>query len=112
MNNPDTLRRIGTLSLVLAWVLLAIGIIAAIAMWITLGGIAKSIAAIPGSISLVGAVPSLLFGIGNFLQFFVLGKVLHLLVDVDERTQGITRQLEKPRAWSHPRARGSALLVG
>lgn len=95
MSSPDTLRKIGTLSQILAWVLLVIGIIAAIALWSTLGGIAKSIAVIPGSIALVGAVPSLLFGIGNFLQFFVLGKVLHLLVDLGGTTQEISQELKR-----------------
>jgi hypothetical protein len=98
VSNPSTLRTIGTLSQVLAWVLLVIGIVAAIALWSTLNGIAGSIAAIPGSIALVGAVPSLLFGIGNFLQFFVLGKVLQLLVDVDNSTQTMSQDLKQQAA--------------
>lgn len=100
MSSHENLRRIGTLSQILAWVLLVIGVVAAIGLWMTLNGLSQTITAIPGSIALVGAVPSLLFGIGNFLQFFVLGKVLHLLVDVEGTTQQISQEMRKQAASS------------
>jgi len=95
MNDYGNLRTIGTLSIVLAWVLLVIGVIGAIGVFITLNNIASSIAAIPGSIAIAGVVPTLLFGIGNFLQFFVLGKVLHLLVDLGGTARQISQDVKK-----------------
>ncbi len=86
------LRTIGSLSLILAWILLIIGVVAAISVWMAMNGLSSAIAAIPGSIGLVAAIPWLLFGIGNFLQFFILGKVLHLLVGVEETTLSINRK--------------------
>lgn len=97
-----SLRTIGTLSIILAWISLILGVIGALAVWFGVGGWLNAIAVLPGWIPLVGAVPALLWGIGGFLWLYATGKVLHLLVDVDERTMGISQGVGKLPTDSPP----------
>lgn len=102
------LHTLGTLSLILAWVLLILGIVGAIGSSMFLGGFVDSINSLlggaftlPRSLSLAGVIPALLWGIAGFLQFFVIGKVLQLLVDMDETTLGIAQSAKQaPEASS------------
>lgn len=90
----QNLHTLGTLALILAWVLLAIGIVGAIGGWISLGGLARTLN-LPGTLALSVVVPSLLFGLSSFLQFFILGKVLQLLVGMDDTTMTISQEVRK-----------------
>jgi len=89
------LHTIGTLAVILAWVLLALGVIAFLATWLGLGGLLRSLEVSAGAIPLTVALPGLLLGIIGFLQFYVLGKTLQLLVGLDDTTRGITADLKK-----------------
>lgn len=83
------LRFLGTLSLIIAWVLLILGILAAIGSWLGIRNIGTNLQLDPGFWPLAGALPGLLGAILSFIWFYAIGKILHLLVDLDERTLGI-----------------------
>jgi hypothetical protein len=92
------LRTLGTLSIILAWILLILGIAAAIfGSW----GISQLLRAIDlpqpfaGMGSLLGILPPLFWGIAGFLQFFVIGKVLQLLVGLDDAAIGMSNDLAR-----------------
>lgn len=93
------LRTFGWLSIALAVILLILGIGGAIWGWSTLNNFVSAGVGLPGSLPLAGAVPPLLLGLLGFFQFFVIGKVLHLLVDMDDSVQKAlaeqNRQTEK-----------------
>jgi hypothetical protein len=86
------LHRIGTLSLILAWIMLIVGILSTIGVFAGLsqvGNFVRENFDSPGGLGpvpLLAALPSLLIAILVFLQFYIIGKVLHLLVDLDERS--------------------------
>jgi hypothetical protein len=87
----QNLRRIGTLSLILAWIVLALGILSTIGVWLGLSQLGNSLRTnfdyqgfFPSPF--LAALPSLLIAVLIFLQFYVIGKVLQLMVDLDERT--------------------------
>jgi hypothetical protein len=88
----QNLHRIGTLSLILAWVVLVLGILAAIGIWLGLNQVSSSLRTnfeIPnglGPAPLLAALPGLLAAVLVFLQFYIIGKVLHLLVDLEARS--------------------------
>ncbi len=87
------LRTLGWLFIVLAVILLILGIGGAIFGWSIVNNFISAGVGLPGSLTLVGALPPLLIGVWGFLQFFVIGKVLHLLVDLDDSVQrAITEQ--------------------
>lgn len=88
------LQTLGTLSLVLAYILLILGIVAAFGAWAAVRGLGNSID-LPGWVSVIGIVPPLLWGILGFLQFFIVGKVLQLLVGMDETTLNIAQELRQ-----------------
>lgn len=99
------LRFIGTLSLVLAVVLLIIAVIAAIGVFAALGGLRSTLAeyniTLPGVLSWGAAIPALVWGLASFLVFYSLGKTLHLLVDLDNTTRSMAA---KPEAQAAPAA--------
>ena len=84
------LHRIGTLSLVLAWIVLILGLLWTVAVWLGLSQFGKFLQTnfdqSVGPIPLIATLPTLFFVLLGFLQFYVIGKVLHLLVELDERT--------------------------
>lgn len=88
----QNLHRIGTLSLILAWVVLVLGILAAIGVWLGLNQVSSSLRTnfeMPnglGPAPLLAALPGLLAAVLVFLQFYIIGKVLHLLVDLEARS--------------------------
>jgi hypothetical protein len=88
----QNLHRIGTLSLILAWVVLVVGILAAIGVWLGLNQVSSSLRTnfeMPnglGPAPLLAALPGLLAAVLVFLQFYIIGKVLHLLVDLEARS--------------------------
>ncbi len=99
------LRTLGTLSIILAWVLLILGVAVGVVAWF---GISQIMTTLMNAIDLpeglqalgtvgplAGLVPALLWGIGGFVQFFVIGKVLHLLVDVDDRSTNMAQELKR-----------------
>jgi hypothetical protein len=89
-----TLYTIGTISVILAWVLLVLGVIAAIGAWIGLRGLLGSLDVNAGIVPISAALPPLLVGIIGFIQFYVLGKVLHLLVELDDTTRQLSTQAQ------------------
>ena len=95
------LRTIGTLSLILAWVVLILGIILGIVSWLGLNAIQNTLNGFDLNVSLgplpiLGVIPGLLWGILGFLVYYAIGKVLHLLVDVDERTMQLNQAGQQP----------------
>jgi hypothetical protein len=48
--------------------------------------------------SIFAAIPALLFGILSFIQFYIIGKVLHLLVDLDATTLDVQAKVQAPAA--------------
>lgn len=92
------LHFVGTLWLILAWVLLILGILAAIGVFAALGGLRSLLAefnfTLPGALSWGAAIPALLWGIVSFLVFYSLGKALHLLVDLDNTTRSTAAKPE------------------
>lgn len=96
------LRTIGTLALILAWVVLILGIILGIASWLGLSAVQSTLNSFDlnvnlGPLPILGVIPGVLWGILGFLVYYAIGKVLHLLVDVDERTMQL-RLTEQPAA--------------
>ena len=87
----QNLRRIGTLSLILAWIVLVLGILSAIGVSLglnQLGNLLRTNFDYQGFFPspILAALPGLLFAVPIFLQFYIIGKVLHLMVGLDERT--------------------------
>jgi hypothetical protein len=87
----QNLRRIGTLSLILAWIVLVLGILSALGVSVGLNQLSNSLRTnfdyqgfFPSPF--LAALPGLLFAVLIFLQFYIIGKVLHLMVGLDERT--------------------------
>jgi hypothetical protein len=99
------LRTLGTLSIVLAWVLLILGIAVALLAWFGISQILsqlmnaidlpEGLSAISTLGPLAGLLPPLLWGIGGFLQFFVIGKVLHLLVALNDRSESMAQEIKR-----------------
>lgn len=97
------LRAFGTLALIIAWVLLILGILAAIGAWLGISSLTRALDVQgAGGWSLAAAVPSLLFGLLGFIQFFIIGKVLHLLVDLDETTLNVKQKVQETGAAATP----------
>jgi hypothetical protein len=97
------LRTIGTLALILAWIVLILGIIMGIASWLGLSAIQNTLSGFDlnvnlGPLPILGIIPGLLWGILGFLVYYAIGKTLHLLVDVDERTMQLRTAVEQPAA--------------
>lgn len=99
------LRTLGTLSIILAWVLLILGVAVGVFAWF---GISQIMTTLMNAIDLpeglqalgtvgplAGLLPALLWGIGGFLQFFVIGKVLHLLVELDDRSTSMAQEIKR-----------------
>jgi hypothetical protein len=99
------LRTLGTLSIVLAWVLLILGMAVALIAWFGISQLMDQLMSaidLPQGLSvlstvgpLAGLLPPLLWGIGGFLQFFVIGKVLHLLVAMDDRSESMAQEIKR-----------------
>lgn len=91
------LRVFGTLALIIAWVVLILGIVGMVGLWLGIQSLTRSLEIERASLpSLLGALPPLLFGILGFIQFYIIGKVLRLLVDVDENTLNLQPQAGQP----------------
>lgn len=87
----QNLRRIGTLSLILAWIVLVLGILSALGVSLglnQLGNLLRTNFDYQGFFPspILAVLPGLLFAVLIFLQFYIIGKVLHLMVGLDERT--------------------------
>lgn len=99
----NALRTIGTLALILAWVVLILGIVAGIATWLGLSAVQNTLNGFDlnlnlGPLPILGVVPGLLWGILGFLIYYAIGKTLHLLVDLDERTLQLNAAVAQPAA--------------
>ena len=97
------LRTIGTLALILAWVVLILGIVVGVATWLGLNAVQSMLNGFDlsvrlGPLPILGVLPGLLWGILGFLVYYAIGKTLHLLVDVDERTIQLSAAAAQPAA--------------
>lgn len=99
----NALRTIGTLALILAWVVLILGIVFGITTWLGLSAVQNALSGFDLNVSLgplpiLGVIPGLLWGILGFLVYYAIGKTLHLLVDMDERTLQLNAAVAQPAA--------------
>lgn len=92
------LRVFGTLALIIAWVLLILGILAAVGTWLGINNLAQQLTGQQAGWSIFAAVPGLLFAILGFIQFYIVGKALHLLVDLDATTLDLQQTVQTPAA--------------
>jgi hypothetical protein len=94
-------------------ILLILGIGGALFGWSIVNNFVQAGVGLPGSLTLAGALPPLLIGLWGFFQFFVIGKVLHLLVDLDDSVQRAVveqnRQTEKIDLLMMPMPGGTAV---
>ncbi len=90
------LRGFGTLALVIAWILLILGVLAAIGTWLGIGSLATALTGQRVGWSIFAAIPGLLFAIMGFIQFYIIGKVLHLLVDLDATALDVQQKVQAP----------------
>ena len=113
----QNLHRIGTLSLILAWVVLILGILGTIGVWFGLNLVSDSlrtnfdVANGLGPAPLLAALPSLFLAVLVFLQFYIIGKVLHLLVDLESRSAP-SQQTIQPAAATTATTDGGAEISG
>lgn len=89
------LRTFGTLALIIAWLLLILGILAAIGAWLGISSLTRALEVQGGGWSIMAALPPLLFGLLGFIQFYIIGKVLRLLVDLDETTLDMHEKVQQ-----------------
>jgi hypothetical protein len=92
------LRGFGTLALIIAWILLILGILAGIGAWLGINSLTTALDVPNAGWSIFAAIPALLFGILSFIQFYIIGKVLHLLVDLDATTLDVHQKVQTPAA--------------
>jgi hypothetical protein len=92
------LRGFGTLALIIAWILLILGILAGVGAWLGINSLTQALDVSGGGWSFFAAIPGLLFGIMGFIQFYIIGKVLHLLVDMDETILDVQQKVQAPAA--------------
>jgi hypothetical protein len=108
------LRAFGTIALIIAWILLILGILSAVGTWLGINALSRQLTAAgtsAGGWSLAVALPPLLFGIFGFIQFYIIGKVLRLLVDLDETALDVQQKVQAPEA-SAPAGDGGADISG
>lgn len=92
------LRVFGTIAVIIAWVLLILGILGAIGAWQGINSLSRQLTTAgtaAGAWSLAAALPLLLAGVFGFIQFYIIGKVLRLLVDLDETTLGVHEKVQQ-----------------
>ncbi|MFZ2361093.1 MAG: hypothetical protein WA040_17260 [Anaerolineae bacterium] len=92
------LRGFGTLALIIAWILLILGILAGIGAWLGINSLATALDLSNVGWSIFAAIPGVLFGLLGFIQFYIIGKVLHLLVDLDNTTLNVQEKVQSPAA--------------
>jgi len=93
MNVPrkyGLLRAIGTILKVLAWIILAVGIIAAVVGLFSLGGASGTLR----YVALTGVIGAPLLSTIWFIQLYAFGSVLCLLVDIEESTRAMAAEPE------------------
>lgn len=107
------LRTLGTLSIIWAVILLLLGIASGALGWWGLGQLLPAIdlpREVSSAANAVAFLVPLIWGLVGFLQFFVIGKVLHLLVGLDDAAVRMSAELE--RQSSNQQALVSAVLTG
>jgi hypothetical protein len=92
-----------------------LGIVVGIASWLGLNALQRTLAGFDlpvnlGAVPILALIPGLLWGILSFLLYYTIGKSLHLLVDVDERTIQMRQAVEQPAAASEMTAEASGEL--
>lgn len=92
------LRAFGTLALIIAWIILILGILAAVGTWLGINTLATELTGRSAGWSFFAAIPGLFFAIMGFIQFYIIGKVLHLLVDMDGTVLDVREKVQTPAA--------------
>ena len=92
----QSLRVFGTLAVIIAWVILIVGLLAAFGSWRAAQSVAAALEVSNTQMTWLAALPGILVAILGFIEFYAIGKVLHLLVDVDGATQDVQRKLSAP----------------
>jgi hypothetical protein len=92
------LRAFGTLALIIAWIVLILGILAAVGTWLGINAVATELNWQSAGWSFFAAIPGLIFAIMGFIQFYIIGKVLHLLVDLDGTVLDVQDKVRAPEA--------------
>lgn len=95
------LRALGSLSVAIAWILLILGVLAAVGGWMGMTAFRRAVD-VPAAFTLVGIVPPLIFAVSSFLWFYIVGKVLKLLVDMDDTTMDLSKTLKDHLAQPQP----------
>ena len=90
------LRGFGTLALIIAWILLILGILAGIGSWLGINSLTTALDVPNAGWSIFAAIPAILFAIVSFIQFYIIGKVLHLLVDLDATALDVQEKVQAP----------------
>jgi len=106
------LRSFGTLALVIAWILLILGILAAIGTWLGLSSLATQLTGQRAGWAIFSALPGLFFAILAFIQFYIIGKVLHLLVDLDDTALDVQQKVQTPAATAAGASEAPADISG
>lgn len=90
------LRAIGTLALIVAWLTLILGILGVIGGWLGIRSILTQLGATGSGWSIMAILPGLLVALLGFFQLYIVGKVLHLLVDLDSTTLDVQKKMQTP----------------
>ncbi|MER2598141.1 MAG: hypothetical protein ABTQ73_01305 [Caldilineales bacterium] len=90
------LRVLGTLALVLAWIILILGLLAAFGSWRAAQSVGDRLDLSTMTWAWLAVIPGLLLAIFGFIEFYIIGKVLHLLVGVDSTTLNVQQKLAMP----------------
>lgn len=90
------LRAIGTLALILGWLTLILGVLGAIGGWIGIRSVLTQLGATGSGWSIMAILPGLLIALLGFFQLYIVGKVLHLLVDLDSTTLDVQKKMQTP----------------
>lgn len=90
------LRVLGTLALILAWVILILSLLAAFGSWRAAQSVGARFDVSTMGWAWLAIVPGVLLAILGFIGFYVIGKVLHLLVGVDNTTLNMQQKLASP----------------
>lgn len=83
------IRAIALVLKILAWVALALGLLAAIVAVTATSNMSPAMATIAGFVRSVGLIVGPLVGIIWFVQLYAFGSVLSLLVEIEENTRAL-----------------------
>lgn len=95
MNVPrkyGLLRAVAFILKLLAWLVLALGIVGAIIILTALGNVLPQSLNLPAGIAGLGSASVLLICVVWFVQLFAFGSILSLLIDIEENTRALASE--------------------